>query len=426
MKFFFISEAGDGAGIALRVQEEGNEVAIQIHDDEAIHRCDGLVDKIHDWSFVPDRDVVVVSDCTGNGALCDMLRLGGFPVVGGGAIADRLEMDRGFATQVARDCGLRVPWSKEFDDWDKAREFLVDTDKEPLVFKPSAEFSGNLPSYADAESNRELLKMLDFFESHIKGKPSFVLQEFVEGKDISTEGWFNGTKFLRPFNHTLESKHLMEGNTGPSGGCTGNVVWACEDEGCPLCEALSKVESFLENSGYVGPLDLNAVVDRDGVVWWLEFTPRMGYDAAPTLLYELLDGEVGSFLQAVARAGAYSEDVVRLKPGFAAGIRLSRPPWPSEKFNAEEGIPIAGLRGEDKRHFYPYDVKYEDGMLQTCGAYGIIGVATGYGSTIEEAFEEAYRIEERIKMPAKQRRSDLAEVFAKNYRKINNSLKAIA
>lgn len=413
MKFLFVSEAGDSMGIALRLIEEGNEVAIWLRDDEASKRGEGLVPRIHNWEFEPDADTVYVFDCTGSGFLASLLRKSGHFVVGGSHVADRLEMDRSFAQDVMKEHGIKTPKSKLFTDWDKAKEFVGRTD-ERLVFKPSGELSGVVPSYV-AHDSVDMLKTLEHHERQHHGQPEFVLQEFVKGIALSTEGWFNGTKFLRPFNHTIERKHLMNGDIGPSGGCTGNVVWSSDELGE---DVLVPLEPFLAQHNYNGPIDLNAILTEDGL-YGLEFTPRFGYDATPTLLWWLLDGEVGGFLSDFARNQSPRD--MQLRSGFAAGVRLTVSPWPAEKHEGPEGLPIRGLRGRDFGQFYPYDVMLNksDGEYVTCGAYGIVGVAGGYGLSIESAFDESYRIAEKVRVPGVQYRTDLTEVFKKDYRKCN-------
>ncbi len=417
-KFFLISEGGDGVGLALRLQDEGHEVRVWIRDDEASHNCKGLI--TCDEGFEIDLDTIIIADCTGSGILCDSYRSAGHAVLGGSAIADKLESDREYATKVFREAGIETPKTEYFDDWEQAREF-VETSKAKLVFKPEGDLSGVVPSYVSSDTE-DMLSMLEFYknqQSHTV--PAFALQEFLEGTCVSSEAWFSFDHFCGPFNHTLERKQLMNDDLGPSGGCTGNVVWACfAGEECPICKALLyPLEEFLRSVSYVGPIDVNAVVTDDGI-FALEFTPRFGYDATPTLLYALLDAPIGVFFEAVARGVC---DEVPLLPGFAAGVRVTVPPWPSEKFVAEAGLPLRGLRNFDK--FYPYNVmKGEDTDYVTSGAYGITGISLGIGDTINEAFADAYKLAKKLRLPDKQYRTDLAEVFTKDYNRLNSFARA--
>lgn len=415
MGFLIISEGGDGLGLALRLQEEGHKVSMSIKDPIAEQRGEGLIEKNHSPEYLP----VLIADCTGSGSVLDSYRANNGFTYGGSQVADKLESDRKYASEVFKKCGIKEPFSKAFSDWDSAFEFIQNwTEDSKLVFKPEGKYSGVVPSYVPHD-NDELVEMLEHYKGIIGNETEFTLQEFIEGACISSEVWCASGKILQPFNHTLERKQLMDGDLGPSGGCTGNVVWACLEENCPLCENLAKLEDFLEEIQYNGPIDINSVVSKEGEVFALEFTPRFGYDAMPTYLYGLFEGNFGEFIYESCR-GNIPE--FTLKNGFAAGVRVSVPPWPSEDFHARPGLPIRGLRESNLDRFYTYEVGLQEDSFVTSGGYGIIGVAIGYGESIEEAFEEAYKFCNKLRLPDKQYRTDLAEVFTKEYRQIERSL----
>lgn len=413
MGFLIVSEGGDGLGLAMRLQEEGHLVSMTIKDPIAEQRGEGLIEK----NSKPDFKPILVADCTGSGSLLDAYRANEGFAFGGSQIMDRLESDRKYSSQVFKDCGIKEPDSKSFSNWDKAFEF-IDSVENKLVFKPEGKYSGVVPSYVPHD-NEELVEMLNHYKGIIGDEPEFTLQEFVEGACISSEAWVAKGKLLTPFNHTLERKQLMDGDLGPSGGCTGNVIWVCTEDSCPLCDNLHALEAFLSSCEYTGCIDINTVVSKEGEVFALEFTPRFGYDAFPTYLYGLFEGNFGEFIYESCR-GNIPE--LSLKTGFAAGIRISIPPWPSEDFHARGSLPIRGLRKSDFDRFYSYEVGIQNDSLVTSGGYGIIGVAVGQGETIEIAFEEAYKVANKIRIPDKQYRSDFTEVFTKELRQIARSL----
>jgi len=410
MKFLFFSEAGDGMGLALRILEEGNEVAMWLRaTDEADGIGNGLVPRLTDWKTELDEETICVFDCTGMGHFATLLRRSGYSVLGSSYLTDRLEMDRAFAKDTMKSCGVKTPKSKSFNDWDKAKEFVSEHENK-MVFKPDGDLSGVVPSYVSSGQD-DLLETMEHYRSQFVGKPEFELQEFTEGVALSTEGWFDGSKFLRPFDHTIERKELMNGDLGPSGGCTGNLVWLRDDD-CPL---LMPLEKLLAEHGYVGAIDINTIITPEGEAYGLEYTPRFGYDATPTLFWELLDGELGRFFSDIARGQA--EGDMPMRDSYAAGVRVTIPPWPTEKHNAPAGLPIEGVKSFD--NFYPYNVMLNSARdLVTAGAWGILGVATGSADSIEGAFEAAYKVAKKVKVPGIQYRTDLAEVCKSDHRKI--------
>jgi phosphoribosylamine-glycine ligase len=419
MKFLFLSEAGAGLGIALRVLDEGNEVAMWIRGLDHQSIGDGLVPKVTDWKFSIDPETNIIADVNGFGCIMDALRLGGFPTACGNVLADRLEADRKFADEVMHDCGIKTPKSWSFKDWDKATDF-VDEFEGRLVFKPTGDLSGVVPSYVSL-GREDMLEALDHAERKSYGEPEFELQEFLEGVALSTEGWFNGLDFLKPFNHTIERKQLMNGDLGPSGGCTGNVVWARPDD-CPLLCGMTK---FLAGHHYIGPIDINAIVTEDGKAYGLEFTPRFGYDAAPTLFLELFDGEVGKFLSDLARDQSSVE--MPLRPGFGAGVRVTLSPWPHKEGKSESGVTIRGLDKGDLNHFDPCSLMLGSRKeLVKADGSNVVGVVTGHGDSVRSAFNKAYKIADKLKVPGKQFRTDLADVVRDDLEKLGISEEEIA
>jgi phosphoribosylamine---glycine ligase len=419
--FLILSEVGDGCGLALRLQAEGHKCRVWIAESDVERRSgvEGLVEETDDITFGD----IVIADSVGFGDLCDMFREGGRLVFGGSRLHDRLENDREYAKGIMDEVGIPTPKGTYFKgerSWEDARELISGgsaTDSR-YAFKPGGRLSGVVPSYVSADAD-DMILMLDFYKTKFgASEAEFEIQDFIEGIAVSTEGWFDGTDFVRPFNHTIERKQLMNGDVGPSGGCTGNLVWIVDDEDDPLVVELLKMKPFLKEHRYVGPIDLNAVVGESGI-FALEFTPRFGYDAFPTYLYGLFAGDFGGFVSDMVRGRARMD----LVDSFAAGIRITIPPWPSEDSYAKVGVPIRGWTSNDLKMVYPYDVKLQGDMLVSSGGWGAIGVANGVDDSISGAFAKAQKLCEKVKIANKQYRTDLAECCASDYRKIGSLLK---
>jgi hypothetical protein len=158
-------------------------------------------------------------------------------------------------------------------------------------------------------------------------------------------------------------------------------------------------------------LDLNVIVTAKGRIYGLEFTPRFGYDASPTLFWELVKGGLGAFFASAARGEVRELD---LRNGFAGALRVTIPPWPSEKFTAEEGVPIRGIDDDVlQKHFYLYNVKRDDSdNLVSAGAWGIVGLFTAHSSNPGQCFKRPIEDCKSLKLKNKQYRTDLADRFA--------------
>jgi phosphoribosylamine-glycine ligase len=409
-KFLIMSGGGDGLGIGLRLKQEGNDVAAWIREGQAKSNYDGLLRKVKRWDDFLTADTIVVFDSSGGGRTADRLRARGHFVVTGGSFADQLELDRAVAFEFMQRAGIKLPEYQEFSSFDKAKAYVKKRDTR-LAFKPSGESAKQFGSYLayDAEDMIEVLDSIG--EEHI-GRPEFILQDFVEGTEVSSEGWFNGETFMRPFNHTIERKHMMDGDLGPSAGCTGNIVWVHEDPTPVMEEGILKMEPILREYNFLGPIDLNTIVNKEGV-WALEFTPRFGYDAFPSLM-ELFESPIGPTLEAIARGSRPTR--LPLKNSIASALRLSIPPYPTERYKAPEGIPIRGFTRSDRAHLYFYDVKLNDKLkLVSTAACGAIVTITGTGDSIIEAMEGPTKLAERAKIADKQYRTDLVSAFVEHW-----------
>jgi phosphoribosylamine--glycine ligase len=418
MKFLMVSNCGEGSHILKFIKDEGNDVRLYIKEPGYQDVWDGLLPKAK--KIDPKKDEVVIFDFSGFGKIADKLKKSGVPVVGASAFADKLEQDRKFGFDVMEESGIMVPLTAEFTKFDEVEDFLnengekEDGSERRFVFKPSGK---SLPCHltycsCDRGDLEEYLKYVG--ANYAKDIESFVLQEFVEGVVVSSELWCDGTKFLRPGNHTLEVKAFMDGNHGPATGCSGNILWI-EDGPCRIINnGVAKVEAACVAAGHVGPIDLNAVVNDEGV-FALEWTPRFGYDATPTQMF-LMNGGIGKFLSDVARGQAYE---VPMNDKFAAGIRLSIPPYPLEPEKPEHvqlvrpniGIPIRGLTEANSGSLYFYEVMEQEGALVHSSGTGLVACAMGVADNPWHAFCAPYRVLDELKIPEKQYRTDLREVL---------------
>jgi phosphoribosylamine--glycine ligase len=328
----------------------------------------------------------------------------------GSVFADSLELERDVAFEFMEQVGIKVPHSETFHNWEDGRVYAK-KEGGRLAFKPSGKLADDqaIGSYV-AEDDSDMIEMLHYFESVATHQPDFELQEFKEGVAISTEGWFNGESFMVPFNHTVERKQVMDANLGPSGGCSGNLVWSWTvGTNHIIEEGIKLMAPVLREFNYVGPIDLNSIVNEDGV-WALEFTPRFGYDALPSFL-ELFEGDIGDELIVPLAKGDKPKEFV-LKGGYGSALRVNVPPYPSDQFHHEGNVPIRGFERKDRSHLFFYDVMFnERNQLVTAPAYGAVVAITGHGYESDRAFEGPYEIAKRAKIPEKMYRTDLAKVL---------------
>lgn len=413
MRICLASEFGEGAWLAWLMAHEGHDVSAAIKNERFSTALGGLVTVMPGAEvYVASKYDMVVMDTTGMGEMADKAREE-TPVIGDSALADTLENDRLFALDFMTKCGLQVAPYEAFDNPADAIRLIKKT-KKRYCFKPCGESDDKSTTYV----SRSAEDMLRYFDALFRSAKvsQFILQEYVEGIEVSVEAYINETGYYAQ-NATLETKKLMNGDLGPNTGCSGSLCWMMQRENPLFGKGLKKCIQPLQEMGYVGPLDLNCIVNESGA-WSLEFTPRFGYDAT-ALLTRLLPVSFADFLYAIASNQTVPEMAARHP--FCASVRLSIPPYPTEalpdKFYRSE-VPIQGLKEKNLDRFFLYDARLRaegSDELETAGLCGWIGSPLAVGETIGAAFDGAYDMLKEVRVPNGQYRTDVCDNVSKRY-----------
>jgi len=408
MRFLGIGDFCDLASLYLRLQEEGHEVKVHIANALCRQTLLGLVPHVDDWRTEipwirqagPNGIVLFENAAEQRGALQDTMRRDGLHVIGGSAYGDRLENDRAYAQEVLRGLGLPICPVAEFSDPAAALAFL---DRGPgrYVVKfngPLESFVGTLPDGRDVRA---------FVNGLREDTPSFILMRHVEGVEMGVGAYFNGERFLTPSCLDWEHKRFFPGDLGEMTAEMGTIV-TYENTARFHERTLAAMAPLLQAGGYCGYINLNTIVNEQGI-WPLEFTCRFGYPGYAILdpLQETPWGEL--FHAMVTRSG----EALRTRPGFAAGIVMTTPPFPYSRSMVAEpiGMPIVfdGIDDDEHRHLHYGEVGLKDGQLVTSGGYGWTMVVTGVGDTVRAARDRANRLAERVIIPNARYRRDIGE-----------------
>jgi phosphoribosylamine-glycine ligase len=124
---------------------------------------------------------------------------------------------------------------------------------------------------------------------------------------------------------------------------------------------------------------------------------------------------LGDFLADIARAQLRQFSV--REDGFGAALRVTIPPWPTEKHHAEENVPLRGLPTSDK-HVYYYNVKRNEAGLASAGAWGILLLLTGFGDTPGRALAQPSKMAKELRIKNRQYRTDLVKAFEADLEKL--------
>lgn len=413
MKFLLVSKNGDFAGGALRLQEEGNQVTMLIQGDQAKDTLDNLVPQVDSLpEGLRKEPDCIIFDMVRQGPLADRLRKVGHTVIGASAFQDKIELDRMFGMDMAKRQGIKVPDYTKFGkaEWKKAAAFAKESGKR-YVLKPLGNANVELTYVAkDAE---DMGKFLEWASNTGKIETDFILQEFVDGIELSTEVWFSGGNPVFPPNGTMEEKKFMVGNVGPNTGCQGSVMWPYPvAEPRIVQQTLKKLYPGLKAMNYTGCLDINTIVGDDGKAYFLEFTARFGYSAIYAMA-EILKDDLGQVLYDCARGELKK---MSFRNEFGMAIRISVPPYPLESRSPGHAEIVQESKDKPVRnvplgHSWLLDIKKDlkKDELLTAGIDGAILEITASGKTVDSARESLYKMVKEVDLPDMQYRNDIGE-----------------
>ena len=402
----------------LRLQQEGHEVIVYADDADARETMAGMLTVVDswrdrlDWVRAAGDDGIIVFETAAHGELQDSLRAEGFHVVGNCALGARLEEDRLFAQSVLAEHGMRTAAMHEFTGFDDAIRF-VEIHRGRWVVKMTGGGYASWRNYVGVlDDGRDVLAVLRLQRDSwsYDETPRLVLMEHLQGVEIGVGAYFDGRRFLEPACLDWEHKRFFTGNLGELTGEMGTLVTYEGWE--PLFAAtLGRLTELLAGSGYVGYINLNTIVNADGV-WPLEFTTRFGYPGY-AILDALHDCSWADILRAMALGDRASFPV---HAGYAVGVVLTVPPFPYA-FGYERlgrGAPVLfrdGMTSADRDNLHYGEVAMRGDVLVTSGSVGYVLVATGRGANARAAQRAAYAVAEQVVIPNVRYRTDIAEQF---------------
>ena len=405
MKILIIDQQAASLDWTMRLIADGHKVKWLCKPDEKIKYVGkGIVDRIDylwEWQRWPDLDFYC--DNTYMMHAADVFRKQGIPVIAGNDETIEWELDRDVGMKVLRKAGIDCPPTKEFTNYDAAISFVKKTMLR-YVSKPSDSPDKAL-SYC-AKSPADMVYMLERWKRLNKLKNPFILQEFKPGIEMAVGGWFGPGGFNRGVCENWEFKKLMNDDKGVATGEQGTVLRYVRKSHL-ADKVLYPIEDQLAQTGYVGYIDVNCIIDDEGTPWPLEFTMRPGW---PTFN-----------IQQVLHKGDHAEWLLKLAEGtdakevlldtIAVGVVMSIPDYPYSHLTRKEvnGVPLYGMTEENKHFIHPCEMQQGEAphevnskivsqpCLVTAGDYVL--VASGTGATVTEAKKGAYKILEQLSIP---------------------------
>jgi phosphoribosylamine--glycine ligase len=408
-KVLFVSLDGLISDIAWQTVKEGHDVQYFIESEGEREIADGFVPKVQDWESEVDwADVIVFDDVLGQGAKAQALRQRGKLVVGGSPYTDRLEDDRAFGQQELKNAGVPIIPQENFTSFDDAIAF-VQSNPNRYVIKPSGEAQNmkQLLFVGEDDDGKDVIQVLeDYKRAWAERIKDFQLQRRIVGVEVAAGAFFNGNEFVLPICVNFEHKKLFPGDIGPSTGEMGTTMFWSEPNKV-FNATLKKMEPRLRHERYVGFIDVNCIVNSNGI-YPLEFTARFGYPTI-SIQQEGMITPIGEFLFRLAE-GTLTR--FKAKSGFQVGVRIVVPPFPfrdKDTFNNHSKDAVIIFKKPNRDGVHIEDVKNVNNEWVVTGTSGVVLIVCGLGPTMKQAQRQAYNRIDNIMIPNMYYRKDVGD-----------------
>ena len=350
--------------------------------------------------------VVVGPEAPLVGGLVDALADVGIRAFGPSGAAARIEGSKAYAKQLMRDVGVPTASHTVFRDREEALAHLACASY-PAVLKADVLAAGKGVIIAQTEAEaREAVD--EFFVDRRFGETTVVLEEFLEGEELSLLALCDGVTAI-PMAPAQDYKRIYDGDRGPNTGGMGSYS-PVPGIGPEHAEVLARTvhqpivdELRRRGTPFHGVLYAGLMMTADGPRV-LEYNARFG-DPETQAVLPRLRSDLLELLDRASRPGGLEGAQLEWSEAWAVTVVLASRGYPESSSSGDE---ISGLRAIDSLevevlHAGTAEV---DGKIVTAG--GRVLNVTGIGATAAEARDRAYAAAERVEFEGKQMRHDIA------------------
>jgi phosphoribosylamine--glycine ligase len=337
--------------------------------------------------------------------LVDMLGEAGIRAFGPSAAAARIEGSKSYAKELMRDLGVPTAAYMVFRTREEALA-QIPCASYPAVLKADVLAAGKGVIVCPTE--REARQAIDvFFGEERFGRTTVVLEEFLEGEEVSLLALCDGVRAL-PMAPAQDYKRIFDGDEGPNTGGMGSYSpvpgydsdWAMETAAVVHQPVVDDLRS--RGTPFHGVLYAGLMMTADGPKV-LEYNARFGDPETQAILPRLRSDPL-ELLDRAARPGGLEDAGIEWSRDWAVTLVLASRGYPE---SASKGDPIAGLDElPDDVEVLHAGTAVRDGTVVTNG--GRVLNVTALGATPAEARERAYAAADRIEFDGKQLRRDIA------------------
>jgi phosphoribosylamine--glycine ligase len=349
--------------------------------------------------------VVVGPEAALVAGVVDALEDAGVPAFGPSAAAAELEGSKAFAKELMNEAGVPTASHLLLHSYEEALAQIARASY-PAVLKADglAAGKGVIVCQSEAEA-REAIDV--FFTEQRFGETTVVLEEFLEGEELSLLALCDGENVV-PLAPAQDYKRIFDGDRGPNTGGMGSyspvpgfgpaeVEEIVDAVHRPIVDAMAR-----RGRPFHGVLYAGLMIGADGPKV-LEFNTRFGDPETQAVLPRLRSDLVDLCL-AAREPGGLAGAEAEFGDDWAVTLVLASAGYPesSSKGNEIRGLDAAAELAEITHA----GTAERDGGIVTAG--GRVLNVTALGTTPAEARDRAYDAAKRIDFDGMQMRSDIA------------------
>ena len=370
-------------------------------------------EKLADFAQEHSIDLTIIGmDDPLVGGVVDVFEERGLKVFGPRKNAAILEGSKAFSKDLMKKYNIPTAGYENFEDSEKALEYLRTQAKFPVVLKADGLALGKgvliCNDLAEAEAGvKEIMEDKKFGSAG----NTMVIEEFMTGREVSVLSFVDG-KTIRTMTSAQDHKRAMDGdqglNTGGMGTFSPSPFYTEEvDEFCrkyiyqPTVDAMAA-----EGRPFVGIIFFGLMLTPDGPKV-LEYNARFGDPEAQVVLPRMKT-DILEVMEACVN-GTLDQTELEFEDNAAVCVVLASEGYPVKY---EKGIPMSGCeKFEDKEGYYCFHAgtKLENGQIVTNGGR-VVGI-TAKGKDLKEARKNAYEATEWIQFANKYMRHDIGKAI---------------
>ena len=347
------------------------------------------------------------------GGIVDVFEAEGLRVFGPRKNAAILEGSKAFSKDLMKKYDIPTAAYENFDDPEKALEYLRAEAKFPIVLKADGLALGKgvliCQDLAEAEAGvKEIMEDKKFGNAG----NTMVIEEFMTGREVSVLSFVDGNT-IKTMTSAQDHKRAGDGDTGLNTGGMGTFS--------PSPFYTKEVDEFCKQHVYQATVDAMAAEGRPfvGIIFFglmltaegpkvLEYNARFGDPEAQVVLPRMKT-DIIEVMEACVN-GTLDKIELEFEDNAAVCVVLASDGYPVKY---EKGFKITGFEkfdGKEDYYCYHAGTKFDaDGNIVTNGGH-VLGI-TATGATLKEARAKAYEATEWVQFDNKYMRHDIGKAI---------------